>query len=110
MDEGELDSEEDRDISTSFFMDESSDGDQQATRVTPATRPAISNVLYKGAPEGLTDYVANLLLFQFSVRHSLTAKALEELLMLLSAMLPADAKLPKTVHQLKKIFLGKDVI
>ena len=31
MDEGELDSEEDRDISTSFFMDESSDGDQQAT-------------------------------------------------------------------------------
>ena len=40
--------------------------------------------------------VANLLLFQFSVRHSLTAKALEELLMLLSAMLPADAKLPKT--------------
>ena len=43
------------------------------------------------------------------MRHSLTAKALEELLMLLSAMLPADAKLPKTVHQLKKIFLGKDV-
>ena len=39
------------------------------------------------------------------MRHSLTAKALEELLMLLSAMLPADAK---AAHQQKKIFLGKD--
>ena len=32
---------------------------QDIQQVTPATRPAISisNVLYKGAPEGLTEYV-----------------------------------------------------
>ena len=45
-----------------------------------------------------------LLLFQFSIRHSLTSKALQELLHLLSIFMP-NAALPKSVYQLKSFFI-----
>ena len=63
--------------------------------------------LYDGAQPGLTVFLAHLLLFQFSVRHSLTNKALEELLQLLLAFLPSGAAIPNSVYQLKGFFTGK---
>ena len=38
------------------------------------------------------------------MRHSLTAKALQELLHLMNVFLPLDALLPKSVHELKQFF------
>lgn len=89
----DVESEDDMDISTSFFQ--SSDDDDSVHH---------SNLLYKGAPPDLTEYITNLLLFQYSVRHSLTSKALKDLLCLVAVLLPKDAKIPKSVNQLKKYF------
>lgn len=60
--------------------------------------------LYEGAQSGLTVTLAYLLIFQYAMRHSLTAKAMEELLQLLLAFLPSGAAIPRSVHQMKKIF------
>ena len=48
---------------------------------------------------------SSLLLFQYAVRHSITAKAFTELLQLVSVHLPSEAQIPKSVHQLKRFIL-----
>ena len=85
------------DISTSFFQE--SDNEDCSTHD--------HNLLYKGAPPDLTKYVTHLLLFQYSVRHSLTSKAFKDLLRLVAVLLPRDAQVPKSVSQLKKYFRKK---
>ena len=50
----------------------------------------------------LTSFQSHLLLFQYAVRHSLTTKAL---LQLLSVHLPQGARVPKSVYHLKRFFL-----
>ncbi|SMN12434.1 hypothetical protein SPBRAN_884 [uncultured Candidatus Thioglobus sp.] len=87
------------DLSQSFF-DEDSGDDADDPQAESYSKP-----LYQGAPDDLTEYIAHQLLFQFSVKHSLTAKALEELLHLMAVFLPSDAALPKSVRQLKAFFL-----
>ena len=59
--------------------------------------------LYAGSP--ISTLQSYLLIFQYAVRHSLTAKAFTELLQLLSVHLPRGARLPKTVHSLKRFFV-----
>ena len=71
-------------------------------RAETSSAHAFSKPLYNGAPEDLTEYMAHLLLFEYSMKHSLTGKALDELLHLMSAFLPHDAKLPQSARQLKK--------
>ena len=58
--------------------------------------------LYEGSE--ITVFESHLLLFQFSVRHSLSAKAFGELLQVVSAHLPPTAKFPKSVYTLKWFF------
>lgn len=103
------------DLSTSFFMDNSdidgSDVDRTVCDLTPTPNLAsrnpgcFSKPLYAGAPPDLTEYTGYLLIFQYSVKHSLTGKALEEMLHLMATFLPSDSNLPKSVRQLKKFFL-----
>ena len=59
--------------------------------------------LYSGAL--VTAAQSNLLLFQYTLRHSLTMKAVTELLQLLSVHLPREARIPKSVHTLKRFIL-----
>ena len=94
---------DDLDISTSFFAPS-----PEVSSPTPTPTPGgiYQQPLYQGAPSGLTEYIGSLLLFQYSVRHSLTNKALEELLSLMTVFLPPGARVPKTVYQLKKFFLA----
>lgn len=58
--------------------------------------------LYTGAQ--LSALESYLLVFQYAVRHSLTKKAITELLQLLSVHLPVGAAIPKSVHGLKRVF------
>ena len=51
--------------------------------------------------QALTSY---LLILQFALRHSLSAKAFSELLQLIAVHLPDGANLPRSVHNLKKFF------
>ena len=95
IDETHSEIEEDADISTSFFADNEQ----------PETSTDYSEFLYEGAPAGLTKYIGHLLVFQYSVKHSLTSKALEELLNLLSVFLPSGAQLAKSVYHLKNFFV-----
>lgn len=61
--------------------------------------------LYKGAQSTPCYFQSPFIaFFQYSIWHSLTSKALEELLHLMSVSLPSDAMLPKSVHQLRKFF------
>ena len=48
---------------------------------------------------------SNLALFQFSIRHQLSGKAFEELLLLFATHLPQNAKCPETVYRLKQFFI-----
>lgn len=98
LDEVELD------LSQSFFDEDSGDDSYQLATDEPQTG-CYSKPLYHGAPDDLTEYIAHQLLFQFSVKHSLTTKALAELLHLMAVFLPNDAALPKSVRQLKAFFL-----
>ena len=59
--------------------------------------------LYPGAD--LSIFESYLLLLQFSLRHSLTKKAFEELLCLIGSHLPPNAKAATSLHKLKKLFL-----
>lgn len=94
----------DIDVSTSFFMS-IDEGEQVGTDCDHVEEPSsFSKSLYEGAPSGLTEYIGHLLIFQYSVRHSLTGKALDELLHLLNTFLP-DAHLPKSLRQLRKFFM-----
>ena len=47
----------------------------------------------------------NVLLFKYALRHGLTAKAIDELLYLMSVLLPKDAEIPQSVRQLKNYFV-----
>ena len=94
-------SESEPDISTSFFMCSSDEEDHLISSESPASE----ELLYPEAPAGLTVCMANVMLFQFSVKHSLTSKALQELLHMIGVFLPKASSLPKTVRQLKQYFL-----
>lgn len=95
-----IDSEDELDLSTSFFMYSSEDDDHDhLDRPEHCSKP-----LYNGAPSDLTEYIMNVLLFQYSVKHSLTAIALNDLLHLLTVILPSDAAVPKSVQYLKQYF------
>ena len=59
--------------------------------------------LYPGSQ--ITALQSYLLLFQFSIRHSLTARSFAELLQLIAVHLPATATIPTFVHKLKRVFL-----
>ena len=52
----------------------------------------------------LTVFESSVLVFQYSIRHGLSAKALTELLQLLSLHSPEGASLPKSVYKLKNVF------
>ncbi len=95
-----FDEDEDDDLNASFFM--SLDEDDGHRPNTPATQPSgpRTDPLYPGAI--ITVFMSHLLLFQYAMRHSLTKKALDELLRLISVMLPAGSAVPKSVHALKK--------
>jgi hypothetical protein len=56
------------DLNASFFVND----DNPISNPQPTEEP-----LYSGAPPGLTEYMAHLLVFQYSTKHSLTGKALE---------------------------------
>lgn len=104
LDEMDSDSESatnDIDISTSYFLEDDTDEE------SPPQMESESKPLYTGAPADLTESTATLLLFRYSVKHSLTEQALSDLLNLLSVFLPKDAKFPKSIHRLKKYFLKK---
>lgn len=47
----------------------------------------------------------NLALFQFAIRHGLSGKAFNELLLLLASHLPQSAKCSTSVYRLKKFFV-----
>ena len=85
------------DLNTSFFRSDNNEN--------PASTPGTSKPLYAGAPKDLTEYTANVLLFKYFLKHTLTATAFQELLYLLSAFLPANAKIPNTVKELQKYFV-----
>ena len=111
--ESSLESFDDLDFNASFFMESDNEEDISTTDTTnpkehtDTTNPDLprERPLYSGAPDGLTEYMAHLLLFQYSTRHSLTGRALQELLQLLIIFLPAGARIPKSVRKLKQYFL-----
>ena len=103
-----LDQDSDTDTVGSSDLDdlyESFDFEEEAAlETTPARLSNISQcALYPGAQiSALQSY---LLLFRFSVRHSLTTKSFTELLQLVSVHLPASAKIPTSVYKMKQVFL-----
>ena len=64
---------------------------------------ADEKALYSGAK--LTVFQSYLLIFQYTVRHSLSTKAFTELLQLLSVHAPRGAAISKSVHNMKRYFL-----
>ena len=89
------------DESVLFFEDTSNEEDETLNQdENVSTKPR--KPLYNGAP---SEEMACLLLFQYSVRHSLTGKAFQELIQLITVFLPADALLPKSIRHLKQHFL-----
>lgn len=48
---------------------------------------------------------ANIMIFQYALRHHLTSKAFSELLLILQVLLPAVNLLPKSLYLLKNFFL-----
>ena len=58
--------------------------------------------LYTGAE--LTIIEANLLLMQFSLKHSLTKSAFADLLKIVKTLLPAENRVPASVYSIKKFF------
>ncbi len=89
------------DLSTSFFDVSGETVDEPL----PESSSVQEKLLYEEAPADLTVHMAHVLLFQYSVRHSLTSKAFQELLQLMRVFLPKDAAIPKSVRHLKQFFL-----
>lgn len=83
---------------------DSSDDDDMPQMTEPTPQP--QKLLYEGATPGLTECMAHLLLFRYSVKNSLTARALQELLDLMTVFLPADSGLSRSITQLKNYFLS----
>ena len=63
----------------------------------------VSSPLYDDAEISVLE--SHLFCFQFSIRHSLTAKAFSELLQLLSVHLPSSSLAPKSIYRLKSFFI-----
>lgn len=102
-------SESDEDeLDTSFFVlsDEDSPFLSLSKEVSATDRHTdpYDQPLYPGAASDLTVFMAYLLIFQYSLRHSLTKKALQELLQLVCVLLPAGSACPRSVHSLKNFF------
>ena len=103
-DETETTSSEDSDLQELYESFEFEDGTSRVEGCSSTPERAVAGaLLYPGAD--LSSLQSNLLLFQFAVRHSLTAKALTELLQLLAVHLPRGAVIPKSVHSLKQFFV-----
>ena len=103
--DSEVDSESDADLDVLYksFELESETELQPPTQKQPrhalTTLGGRNTPLYRDAE--LTALQSQLLIFQYAVRHSLTKKALTELLQLLSVHLPSKASIPTSVHMLK---------
>ena len=83
-----------------------SSDEEPASGSTQKTHP-FDRVLYPVAAADLTVFATYLLIFQYSVRHSLTKRALQKLLQLLSVLLPSGSALPKSVNALKSFFVQR---
>lgn len=105
-------SSDDAELNESFFL-EDSDGDTPTNITSKTALPTIPNQkvnvgeeyerpLYPGSQ--ISIWMTYLLVFQFSIRHSLTESALKELLLLISVLLPVQALFPKSVRKLKRFF------
>ena len=79
-----------------------SEFDSSSSFVNPKLKAACTEPLYSGSE--MTIFMSYFLLFQYAVRHSLSNKAFGELIKLVSAFLPREAKLPSSVHKLKLFF------
>ena len=107
--DSEVDSESDADLDVLYksFVLESETELQPPTQKQPrhalTTLGGRNTPLYRDAE--LTALQSQLLIFQYAVRHSLTKKALTELLQLLSVHLPSKASIPTSVHMLKNDFI-----
>lgn len=99
---------DEEELNTSFFMLSDEDSpfsspSKEASATDRRTGP-YDQPLYPGAASDLTVFMAYLLIFQYSVRHSLTKKALQELLQLICVLLPTGSACPRSVHSLKNFF------
>ena len=59
--------------------------------------------LYDGARISVID--SYILMLQYALKHSLTKKAFEELIKLISVHLPTDTNMSKSIYQLKNFFM-----
>ena len=98
-------------LNTSFFMSSEEDSPHPSpikeTCTTDSPTGPSEQPLYPGAAKDLTVYMAYLLIFQYSVRHSLTKKALQELLQLISVLLLSASACPRSVRSLKNFFIQR---
>jgi len=104
--ESECDEDE---LNASFFLSSEEDSPHPSpskeTSANGRQHPGpYDQPLYPGAASDLTVFMAYLLIFQYSVRHSLTKKALQELLQLISVLLPSGSTCPRSVRSLKNFF------
>ena len=60
--------------------------------------------LYDGAQINVLE--SYILMLQFALKHTLTKKVFEELLLLIIAHLPKEAKIPKSIYKLKQYFVA----
>ena len=81
--------------------DESEDGtaDQEASQERAESPHEHSESLFAESQVSVLE--AYIMVFQYALRHHLTAKAFSELLLLLQVLLPADNLLPKSLYLLK---------
>jgi hypothetical protein len=77
--------------------------DQEASQERPESTRGHSQPLFAGSR--VSSLEAYIMIFQYALRHHLTAKASSELLLLLQVLLPAVNLLPKSLYLLKKFFL-----
>lgn len=105
--DGSWDNEE---LNESFFLEDSDD--DTSANITSKTAMPNQKInlgkeykcpLYPGSQ--ICILMTYLLIFQFSIQHSLTESALKELLLLISVLLPVQASFPKSVWKLKHFFL-----
>ena len=100
---------DDAELNESFFLGDSDDDTSDNITSKTAMPNQKLNVgeeyerpLYPGSQ--ISILMTYLLVFQFSIRHSLTESALKELLLLISVLLPVQASFPKSVQKLKHFF------
>ena len=92
------------DAQSQLSQAQSQTGENPMTHTHALPASLVSNSpLYSGAQ--LTALQSHLLIFQFALHHSLTKRAFTELLQLLLVHLPPGSKMPKSVHNLKQVFV-----